>query len=41
VPNTNKEDGELGGNRKLWDVGVVVKDDVAFDEFHKAIKYRW
>jgi hypothetical protein len=38
VAKTNEEDGELDGNGMLWDMGVVVKDPVVFDELHEAIK---
>ena len=31
MANTNEEDGELCGNRKLGDIGVVVKDVVVFN----------
>jgi hypothetical protein len=41
VPDTNKEDGKLDGDGRLWDVGPVVKDLMVLDEFHKAIKNMW
>jgi hypothetical protein len=34
VPKANEEDGELDTDGMLWDVGVVVKDAIVFDEFH-------
>ena len=37
----NEEDGELCRNRKLGDVGVVVKDVIVFDELHEAVKDYW
>jgi hypothetical protein len=38
VPNANEEDSKLSGDGLLRDVGVVVEDDMAFDEFHEAIE---
>jgi len=40
VPSTNKKDSKLDRNGMLRDVGVVVKDAVVFDEFHKVVKDR-
>jgi hypothetical protein len=34
----NKKDGELDGNGKLWNMGVVVEDLVVFDELYEAVK---
>jgi hypothetical protein len=41
VPDTNKKDGQLNGRGMLWDVGVVVEDDVVIDEFHEAVEDEW
>ena len=41
MPDTNKEDGELDRDGMLWDVGVVVKDIMVFDEFHEMVKDKW
>src|SRR5712671_5462179 len=38
MPNMDKEDGELHGNGKLRDLGVVVEDIMVFDESHQAVK---
>jgi len=34
MPNMDEEDGELHGNGKLRDLGVVVEDIMVFDESH-------
>jgi hypothetical protein len=41
VPKTNKEDGKLDRDGMLWDVGVVMKDGVVFNESHEAVENRW
>jgi len=38
MPNADEEDGELHGNGKLRDLGVVVEDIMVFDESHQAVK---
>jgi hypothetical protein len=37
----DKEDGKLDRNRKLRDVGVIVKDVVVFNEFCKTVEDKW
>ena len=41
VAKMDEEDGELDGNGMLWDMGVVVKDIIIFDELHEAIEDNW
>ena len=38
MANANKEDGELDGNWKLGDVGVVVEDFVIRNAQHKLVE---
>jgi hypothetical protein len=41
VAKMNEKYGELGGNGMLWNMGVVVKDLVVFDELYEAVKDGW
>jgi hypothetical protein len=41
VSKANEEYRELYRNGTLWDLGVVVKDVVEFNEFHETIKHVW
>jgi hypothetical protein len=41
MPNTNEKDGELGRDRMLWDIGVVVEDGVILDEILEVVKDGW
>jgi hypothetical protein len=38
VPDTNKEDSKLDGNRELRDVGLVVEDVVILNRLHEAVE---
>jgi len=37
----NEKDGKLDRDKMLWDIGVVVKYPMVFDEFHEAVKNDW
>ena len=39
MANTDKKDGELGGDRELGDIGVVLKNFVVSDELHEVVKH--
>jgi hypothetical protein len=38
VPNTDKKYGQLGLDRMLKDVGVVVEDLMMSDEIHEVVE---
>ena len=38
MPETDKKDGKLDGNGMLQDMGVVMKDVMIVDEFHKMVE---